>query len=99
MDKLKRMATPRINQLIKEAEEKEKKLKSNDGKNGVIIQLLASILEITEVHHDDLKKSRSIDIKISVWLLFLANIAIYLDVIKIDSNGNFLLEWLMRVIS
>tara|TARA_R110000822_G_C15323845_1_gene493966 strand:+ start:2201 stop:2515 length:315 start_codon:yes stop_codon:yes gene_type:complete len=36
------------------------------------------------------RKSRVRDTQVSLWILVLANVALYLDVIKIDSNGAFI---------
>ena len=104
IDEMKRRATPRINKLLNEAYENDKKLDISNALADIQIMLLARLCELKEdqkkgedTRHEDwidekqtAAKYKSKDSKISLWVLVLANIALYLDVIKVDSGGRFI---------
>ena len=69
------------------------------GPTGVKEMLKEAQQDGDNLRHEAWLSAKIRDTRVSLWVLSCASLAVYLDVIKIDSNGNFLLEWLMRVIS
>ena len=99
IEELKAKASPKYELLAREAS-------SQNAKLDICIKLLARLCELKEaqqdgenLRHEAWLSAKIRDTRVSLWVLSCASLAVYLDVIKIDSNGNFLLEWLMRVIS
>lgn len=87
---LKEKASPKFSELTKAMEEvnKEQIITNN---------LLCQLCDLKEAQQQGDKKFRNMwykgkvrDTRVSLWVLVLANIALYLDVIKIDSNGTFI---------
>ena len=87
---LKEKASPKYSELKEVMEEvnKEQIITNN---------LLCQLCDLKEAQQQGDKKFRNMwykgkvrDTRVSLWVLVLANIALYLDVIKIDSNGTFI---------
>lgn len=98
MDDLKAKAAPKYERLAKEASDQNAKL-------DVCIVLLDRLCTLKEdqrdgenKRHQDWLSAKVRDTRVSLWVLSCASLAVYLDVIKIDSNGNFILEWLARML-
>ena len=111
-DEMKTRAMPRINKLIAEAYENEKKLDISNALADIQITLLARLCELKEDQRDgedkrhrlwlvkeaQASKKRGWDMKASLWVLGVAVVGLSLDVIKIDSEGIFV-TWLINFIS
>lgn len=87
---LKEKASPKFSELTDAMKEvtKEQIITNN---------LLCQLCDLKELQQQGDKKFRNLweqgkirDTRVSLWILVLANVAIYLDVIKIDSNGTFI---------
>ena len=87
---LKRQAAPKHNEMIE-------KLENQTREQVITNNLLCRLCDLKEAQqaHDNSFRSawrnaKVKDTKVSLWVLILANIALYLDVIKVDSNGAFI---------
>ena len=87
---LKEKASPKFSELTEAMKEvnKEQVITNN---------LLCTLCDLKEAQQKGDKKFRNLweqgkirDTRVSLWVLVLANIALYLDVIRIDSNGAFI---------
>ena len=90
LKELKDKASPKFSELTKETKIQNAKLE-------ICIILLDRICNLKEEQQHGDKKFRNLweqgkirDTRVSLWVLVLANAALYLDVIKIDSNGAFI---------
>ena len=103
MDELKYRATPRINKLIDEAYENDKKLDVSNALADIQITLLSRLCDLKEAQqdgennrHQDWQNAKIRDTRVSLWVLSCASLAVYLDVIKIDSNGTFIFDLILN---
>ena len=97
MDELKSLkakAAPKFERMAKEAKDNNTKLDKNNELLNTQIVLLARLCELKEDQRDgenkfreDWENAKRKDTHIGLWVLVLANVALYLDVIKIDSDG------------
>lgn len=90
MDELKSKAAPKNAEILKAT------LDQNDLLDIQIVLLdrLCTLKESQQNSDDSFRNSwrnaKLRDTRVSLWVLILANIALYLDVIKIESNGAFI---------
>tara|TARA_R110002096_G_scaffold190208_2_gene371194 strand:- start:267 stop:614 length:348 start_codon:yes stop_codon:yes gene_type:complete len=96
-EELKAKASPKFEQLAVEARKTNTKLDALIELSNIMITLLSRLCDLKEDQqksdddkHDAWKNAKVMDSKVSLWVLVLANIALYLDVIKIESNGAFI---------
>ena len=98
MDEMKYRATPRINRLIEEAYENEKKLDVSNALADIQITLLSRLCDLKEDQHKDWQNAKIRDTRVSLWVLSCASLAVYLDVIKIDSNGTIIFDMILNML-
>jgi hypothetical protein len=96
MDELKEKAAPKFAELAKQIEEqtKEQVITNNllcrlCDSNESIVACKLSQQESDDTKHEAWKHAKINDTRISLVLLVLANIALYLDVIRIDGSALF----------
>ena len=104
MDDLKSKAAPKYELLAKEFSnntEVLERIKELSNNQIVLLDRLCTLKEEQQENdnkfRDDWGSAKRNDTKVGLWVLVLANVALYLDVIKIDSNGaivNSLLEFI-----
>ncbi|QDP63248.1 MAG: hypothetical protein Unbinned1520contig1002_46 [Prokaryotic dsDNA virus sp.] len=90
IDELKKQAAPKHFEMI---ERLENQIKEQVITNNLLCQL-CDLKEAQQAHDNSFRSAwrnaKVRDTKVSLWVLVLANVALYLDVIKIDSNGTFI---------
>jgi hypothetical protein len=90
MDELKEKAASKYSELLKETKEQNEKLEISI----VLLDRLCTLKESQQnsdnSFRDSWRKAKVKDTSVSLWVLILANIALYLDVIKVDGNGAFI---------
>ena len=89
MDDLKKLAAPKTTELIKAVTEQNELLDVQI----VLLDRLCTLKEAQQegddTFRDSWKSAKMLDTRVSLWVLVLANAALYLDVIEINSTSAF----------